>query len=119
MLDEFSKFFSVEKMSDWQKTETAKMINAEYPMLTVDDLKLFLYMCRMGAFGIVYNRLDGAIIFEWLKKYWNYRCETSYQENVKNKPKEESNAITYEVYQEIKKRAEAGDAEAIERLKKR
>jgi hypothetical protein len=44
-----------------------------YSHLTVRDIKFFLRQVKMGNFGQIYNRLDGPLLFGYLKIYNDLR----------------------------------------------
>lgn len=44
-----------------------------YPHLTVRDIKFFLKQVRAGNFGTNYNRMDGPLLFGYLKVYSDLR----------------------------------------------
>lgn len=44
-----------------------------YPHLTVRDIKFFLKQVKAGNFGQIYNRLDGPLLFGYLKIYNDLR----------------------------------------------
>jgi hypothetical protein len=44
-----------------------------YPHLTVRDIKFFLKQVKAGNFGQIYNRLDGPLLFGYLKVYNDLR----------------------------------------------
>lgn len=44
-----------------------------YPHLTIRDVKFFLQQVKAGNFGQIYNRLDGPLLFGYLKVYNDLR----------------------------------------------
>jgi hypothetical protein len=44
-----------------------------YPHLTIRDVKFFLQQVKSGNFGQIYNRLDGPLLFGYLKVYNDLR----------------------------------------------
>lgn len=56
-------------MSATQVIGTSRMILIEYPELKIDDLALCFAKAKKGAYGKVYDRLDGPIVFEWIDKF--------------------------------------------------
>ena len=44
-----------------------------YPHLTIRDIKFFLKQVKAGNFGQIYNRLDGPLLFGYLKVYSDLR----------------------------------------------
>ena len=45
----------------------------EYYYLRVDEFKVCFRMAMKGEFGPVYNRIDGQIFFEWIRKFFSKR----------------------------------------------
>lgn len=63
-------FFSIgQTMSDRQVAMTVDLILKNYTTLKPDDIKLCFERAMIGAYGKQYNRIDGAIIFEWLDQF--------------------------------------------------
>src|SRR5690606_32117391 len=56
--------------------ETMKLIIEAYPHLIIADIKLVFKSAKLGEYGPVYDRLDGATILEWFKNYDHKRHET-------------------------------------------
>lgn len=76
LLNNFLDFFSIGKgMSAMQVIETAKMILEDYSILKPDDFVLFFNRAKKSHYGKVYDRMDGALIFEWLELFMNERCQ--------------------------------------------
>ncbi len=45
----------------------------EYYYLRVEEFRLCFRMAMKGEYGPVYNRIDGQIFFEWIRKYFSKR----------------------------------------------
>lgn len=72
------EFFQVGKrMGEFQIDETAMLVMDEYYMLTLADINLVFQRAKKGHYGELYDRLDGAIILSWFRKYFEERCETA------------------------------------------
>lgn len=71
-------FFQVgKKMGDQQVYETSMMILDEYWMLNLADINLVFQRAKKGHYGELYDRLDGAIILSWFRKYFEERCQSA------------------------------------------
>jgi len=78
------KFFNIGKsMNDEQVGQTIQLIQDEFWMLKPEDFKLCFNNAKKGLYGKVYDRIDGQIIIEWLKKYLNERMNYSEQESIR------------------------------------
>jgi hypothetical protein len=70
------EFFNVGKtMNEKQVVQTVKLIIDEFYYLKPDDFKLCFDNAKKGKYGKVYDRIDGAVIFEWLSSYVRDRME--------------------------------------------
>lgn len=122
----FLHFYSVSGTMDaYQVADTINLILEIYPHYTQYDFKLFFNMAKKGMFGQVFGRMDGEVIMSWLSKYDIHRDTEAMNESI-NQANIQKSAIRshgtlgwvyYEHYMELKKRAEAGDKEAIALLR--
>lgn len=96
MILDCATFFNIGKnMNMSQVNETIRLIRHEYYYLKIDDFRLFFENIKLGLYGKLYDRFDGAIILEWLSEYSNNRFAES--ENIQRKiQKERSNVNIYE-----------------------
>jgi len=70
------EFFQVGKrMGENQIIETSMLVLEDYYMLTLADINLVFTRAKKGHYGEMYDRLDGAIILSWFRKYWEERCQ--------------------------------------------
>lgn len=70
------EFFNVGKsMSEAQVVQTVNLILETYILYKPEDFALCFKKAKMGAFGKVYDRIDGAVILEWLAAYDQGRTE--------------------------------------------
>lgn len=70
------EFYNVSNtFTDTQINSTADLILTEFYWLKPEDFKLCFNNAKLGKYGQLYNRLDGAVIFEWLNTYQNERAE--------------------------------------------
>lgn len=124
-MNSFLRFYSTNGTMDAiQVSDTIMLIRETYPHYTQEDFKLFFNMAKKGMFGQIFGRMDGEVIMNWLIKYDIHRDTVAQNESIKEAdrfkplaPPEPTNGVTYTEYLETKHRAEAGDPEAIERLK--
>lgn len=123
-INSFLRFYSVNGTMDAiQVADTIKLIIEVYPHYTQDDFKLFFNMAKKGMFGQIFGRMDGEVIMNWLAKYDIHRDTVAQNESIKeadkfkplSQPLQEE-GVSYAEYLEIKRRAQAGDKEAIKLL---
>lgn len=125
-MNSFLRFYSVNGAMDAiQVADTINLIIECYPHYVQEDFKLFFNMAKKGMFGQIFGRMDGEVIMNWLAKYDIHRDTIAQNQSIKEAdkfkplyPSEKDHGITYEEYLETKRRAESGDSEAIERLKR-
>ena len=78
-------FFNVGKiMNDNQAAQTADLIIEEYYFLKPDDFKLCFNRAKKGLYGKVYDRIDGAVILEWLGRYEKERGSMAMDDSINN-----------------------------------
>lgn len=82
-------------MNPQQLMLTAELIMEEYYYLRVEEFRLCFRMAMKGEYGPVYNRIDGQIFFEWIRKYFSKRDAVT---NRMVKDQQSSNNI-YEMFQ--------------------
>lgn len=76
-------FFNVGKaMTDMQTYDTAMLIVETYPMLNVADINFVFKQAKLGRFGKLYDRLDGAIILDWFEQYLDRRCNAAAERSI-------------------------------------
>jgi hypothetical protein len=64
------EFYNVkQKMSEEQLYDVASLIISEYFYLSLVDLSLCFKQVKTGKLGKVYDRIDGGMIMDWLRKY--------------------------------------------------
>jgi hypothetical protein len=69
MLDVCAYFNVGKSMDEYQIQATARLIIRNMWWLNPSDFKLCFDMAKMGKYGKAYDRIDGAVIFEWLNAY--------------------------------------------------
>ena len=66
----FLRFINVKNsMADEQVFETSQLILTEYWHLRPTEIRIFFNNCKLGKYGKIYDRIDGMIIFEFLKSF--------------------------------------------------
>lgn len=74
MMDECQQYFNLQQpMTPQQLMLTAELIMEEYYYLRVEEFKICFRMAMKGEFGPVYNRIDGQVFFEWIRKFFSKR----------------------------------------------
>lgn len=76
ILIDLIEYFNVGKtMGEQQVVQTVKLIIDEYHYLKPEDFRLCFDNAKKGKYGKVFDRIDGAVIFEWLNQHVNNRFE--------------------------------------------
>lgn len=97
LINEFLDFFNVGKnMTASQVAQTVRIILQDYAVLKPDDFVLFFDRAKKGWYGKAYDRMDGAVILEWLELYMQQRNEEIEQIRV-NEAKKLSRQIPDEI----------------------
>jgi len=74
MMDACQQYFNLQQpMNAQQLSLTAELILEDYYYLRVEELQICFRMAMKGEFGPLYNRIDGQVFFEWIKKYMTKR----------------------------------------------
>ena len=64
-------FYSVKNgMNKDMIEDVVEMILSEYSNLTLYDLALCFREVKIGRYGKIYDRIDGGLVMEWLRKYY-------------------------------------------------
>lgn len=118
LVSEVVEFFNVGKsMNDFQTATTVDLIIDSYSYFLIDDLKLCFKKALRGDYGKVYDRLDGAVILEWLRTYASERAQAAQLHESRNKLTDLNDGIFLGDYLgSLEQRAKSGDQEAAERL---
>jgi hypothetical protein len=96
MMDMCQQYFNLQQpMNAQQLALTAELMLEDYYYLRVDELQVCFRMAMKGEFGPVYNRIDGQVFFEWIRKFMTKRQAISERINLE---KQGSNNI-YEMFQ--------------------
>ena len=76
------KFFNIGKtMNVEQAKNTAEIIINEYYYLKPSELKYCFNKGKMGVYGKLYDRIDGAVFFDWINQYLEERLEICTNKN--------------------------------------
>jgi hypothetical protein len=96
MMDMCQQYFNLQQpMNAQQLALTAELMLEDYYYLRVDELQVCFRMAMKGEFGPVYNRIDGQIFFEWIRKFMTKRQAISERINLEK----QSNNNIYEMFQ--------------------
>lgn len=96
MMDACQQYFNLQQpMQPMQLALTAELIMEDYYFLRLDELQLCFRMAMKGDFGPLYNRIDGQVFFEWIKKYMTTRGQVT--ERIQQEKKQTNNI--YEMFQ--------------------
>lgn len=70
ILNDLRLFFQVDNMISTDGLYSlCGIITSEYKNLTLEEIAMCMNNAKLGNYGKLYNRLDGAIILSWLKQY--------------------------------------------------
>ena len=82
-LSDLVMFFNVGKtMNPQQIVQTVDLILENYWYLRISEFKYCFNRAKIGTYGKLYDRIDGAIILEWLDLYLNERKQTVIEANI-------------------------------------
>lgn len=88
MINEVIKHFNIGKtMDDAQVMNTSRFILGEYSMLKLDHFAWCFDRAKKGKYGIVYDRIDGHVIFEWIEKFLHEFYEEAERDRINEKKK--------------------------------
>lgn len=73
---EFINLADDKKMGARQIMQTAELILSEhtYRSMTLEDYKIFFTRIKKGDYGVIYGRIDGQMLLQWLSEYWDERA---------------------------------------------
>lgn len=95
MMDACQQYFNLQQpMNAQQLALTAELILEDYYYLRVDELQVCFRMAMKGEFGPLYNRIDGQVFFEWIKKFMSKRQAISERINIDK----QSNNNIYDIF---------------------
>lgn len=83
-LSDLVMFFNVGKtMNSAQVLQTVDLILDQYWYLRLSEFKYCFNKAKLGAYGKVYDRIDGAVIFGWIELYLTERKDAVIEANIK------------------------------------
>lgn len=92
-IDQLQTYFSLDRvMTPYQIEMTVEIIDENFYYFSPDDFRKCFRGAMSGKYGKIYNRLDGAVIMEWLRAYDIERTELIVKEQMQ-KNKEEAKEI--------------------------
>lgn len=81
--------FNVGKtMNDDQIVYVVETIKVDYYFIRIDELKYCFNQARKGRYGQIYDRIDAAIICQWIDKYLEERLGVNYELKAEEEKKE-------------------------------
>jgi hypothetical protein len=85
--------FNVGKtMNDMQIGFAVNGIQSDYYFLKIDELKYCFDQAKKGRYGTMYDRIDAAVIFEWIEKYLEERIDLVIKQQAEESKKFKSDA---------------------------
>jgi len=85
LISDCALFVNVGKqMTTDQVKETSELIKKEFYFLKIEDLKIFFSKFKSGFYGQLFDRLDGHVIMEALRKYCEERMEVAERINLQS-----------------------------------
>ena len=85
-IDQLQTYFSLERvMTPYQIQMTNEIIEETFYYFSPEDFRKCFRGAMAGKYGKVYNRLDGAVIMEWLRAYDIEKTEQAVQEQMQKK----------------------------------
>ena len=60
-----------------QAIEIIRLVIKNYGWLKISDIRLCFEYAKRGEYGEVYNRIDGAVIMSWFKRYAEERMQVA------------------------------------------
>lgn len=73
--------FTGGKLTENVLKETAEIFYSKAYYLNLDDIKLFINMCKGYEYGQPYGNISGAILISWLDKFLDHRMSRAEREN--------------------------------------
>ena len=99
-------FFNVGgNINDEQAKETAYLLLEMYPHYNIKDFTFCFTMAKKGEFGALYDRLDGNVVLDWVKKYESIRSQEAakFSQKAAQAQKEEGKSLHPDVVEVLKK----------------
>jgi hypothetical protein len=89
IVEDLVNFFNVKMTMDVEQiNQTVALLREEYYHFSIEDLKLCFSNAKKGHYGKLYDRIDGAVILDWLHEYDRQRTLKFIEYNENNTPRE-------------------------------
>lgn len=76
LINDLRLFFQVDSVITSEQIKSlVPMVISEYGSLSLEEISICFNQAKKGAFGEVYNRLDGPVILKWLRTYYADKIE--------------------------------------------
>ena len=98
-IDQLQTYFSLERiMTPYQVEMTTELIEETFYYFSPDDFRKCFRGAMSGKYGKIYNRLDGAVIMEWLRAYDIERTEIIVREQMERNKQEAKEVMSTESF---------------------
>jgi len=98
-IDQLQTYFSLERiMTPYQVEMTTELIEETFYYFSPDDFRKCFRGAMSGKYGKIYNRLDGAVIMEWLRAYDIERTEIIVREQMERNKQEAKEIMSTESF---------------------
>ena len=64
-------------MNENQLAQTINLLVEDFYYLNIEDFKLCFNNAKKGRYGKIYDRIDGMIIYEWVRMYAEDRVKAA------------------------------------------
>jgi hypothetical protein len=83
-----------------QAVQTASLFIDQYGAESLEDILICLKNAKAGAYGTLYNRIDGQVIFSWFQQYLDKKYERL--EQMHHNKKKEASDISPDIISQVK-----------------
>lgn len=98
-IDQLQTYFSLERiMTPYQVEMTTELIEETFYYFSPEDFRKCFRGAMSGKYGKIYNRLDGAVIMEWLRAYDIERTEIIVREQMERNKQEAKEIMSTESF---------------------
>ena len=98
-IEQVQLFFNLERvMTPYQIDMTIDIIEENFYYFSQDDFRKCFRGAMSGKYGKIYNRLDGAVIMEWLRAYDIERTEIIVREQMERNKQEAKEIMSTESF---------------------
>ena len=78
LVNDLIDFFVVKNtMNENQLAQTINLLIEDFYYLNIEDFKLCFNNAKKGRYGKIYDRIDGMIIYEWVRMYAEERVKAA------------------------------------------